>query len=109
MGEETQRRLANNEAAFREVNEAIEAGLWPGERDAPVAFRCECAQLGCTMLIGMRLDDYERVRENSSWFIVAVGHEIPELETVVRSPGGYLVVEKRGEAGRVAAATDPRD
>ena len=48
MDGEDQRRTAANEAMFREPNEAIERGRWPGEDDEPVGFRCECARLGCT-------------------------------------------------------------
>jgi len=43
--------LGTNEAVFRDINERIEAGQWPGEPDKPIAFRCECASLGCNMLI----------------------------------------------------------
>src|SRR5947209_6786339 len=45
MEKELQRRIASNEAIFREVNEALKAGHWPGEEDSPIAFRCESAPL----------------------------------------------------------------
>jgi hypothetical protein len=93
---------------FREVNEAIESGRWPGEEDAPVAFCCECSSLGCGHLIELSLRDYERVRANPRRFVVAVGHNASEIESIVEEAGGYLIVEKTGEAGRVAEATDPR-
>jgi hypothetical protein len=37
------------------------------------------------------------------------GHELPEIETVVATRPGYLIVEKRDQAGAVAERTDPRD
>ena len=46
MQDEMQKRLGSNEAVFREINEGIERGQWPGEEDAPISFRCECARLG---------------------------------------------------------------
>jgi hypothetical protein len=46
MEGEGQRRVAANEVRFREVNEGIERGQWPGEEDKPVGLRCECARLG---------------------------------------------------------------
>lgn len=108
MRDEAERRLAGNEDVFREVNESIERGRWPGDEQAPVAFRCECARLGCDMMIDLSIREYERVRANPRRFIVAVDHDNPELETVVEAFEDYLVVEKRGEAGRVSEDTDPR-
>src|SRR5579864_4735997 len=43
-------RIAHNETTFREVNERIEAGRWPTDRDEPVAFRCECGSLRCNAI-----------------------------------------------------------
>jgi hypothetical protein len=107
MPDETQERLANNQAVFREVNESIESGRWPGE-NSPVAFRCECAQLGCDVMIEVPIREYERVRANPRRFLVATEHHLPEVETLVEVFEDYLVVEKRGEAGRAAEESDPR-
>lgn len=93
---------------FRDVNEALRSGRWPGEDGAPVALRCECARLGCSRLIELKARDYERVRAHSRRFLVAPGHELPDVETVVESHAGYVVVQKRDQAGREAEATDPR-
>jgi hypothetical protein len=59
MEGEGQRRIAANEVLFREVNEAIERGQWPGEEDKPVGFRCECARLGCNQVIELSVREYE--------------------------------------------------
>jgi hypothetical protein len=109
MEDELQRRIAANEAAFREVNEGIARGQWPGEEDSPAGFRCECAQLGCNALIELTLREYERIRRHPRRFVIALGHEAPAGETVVETKPDYAVVEKVEEAGRVAEATDPRD
>jgi hypothetical protein len=106
--DEIKQRLGANEAVFREINEAIERGQWPGEEDAPVGFRCECAQLGCTELVMLSVRDYERVRAHPRRFIVIAGHERPEAEVVVESRSDYLIVEKVGQAGDAAEARDPR-
>lgn len=108
MDEQLQRRIANNQATFREVNEALERGHWPGEEGNPVAFRCECARLGCTLLIELTTREYEHVRANPRRFLLAVGHEMPEAETVVEVHDNYVVVEKRDVAGARAEETDPR-
>ena len=108
MGDEFQERVASNEALFREVNEAIARGQWPGEEDHSTAFRCECASLDCNRLVALTPREYERVRETPRRFVVLPGHELREMETIVETLRGYLVVEKRGEAGRLADASDPR-
>jgi hypothetical protein len=109
MDERLERRVSANEHAFREANEAIERGLWQGEEHSLVAFRCECASLGCARLVDLTRHEYEQVRAGPRWFFVQPGHELPEVETVVATHELYLVVEKRAVAGAAAEATDPRD
>jgi hypothetical protein len=101
-------RIAHNETLFREVNERIEAGQWPTERGEPVAFRCECGSLRCNLLVEITLADYEQVRASATYFVLIPGHEIPAIEHVVEREANYVVVEKVGEAGRIAEQTDPR-
>jgi hypothetical protein len=108
MQDEVQKRLGSNETVFREINEGIERGQWPGEEDAPISFRCECARLGCTELLELSVREYERVRSNPLHFIVVPGHERVEVEIVVERRPGYLVVEKIDQAAEKAVETDPR-
>ena len=102
------RKQAARETVFRDVNEAIERGNWPGDEDKPTAYRCECGRLECAELIAVTPDTYERVRSNPRLFLVLPGHNSPEIETVVERTEDYLVVEKRDDAGAIAEATDPR-
>lgn len=108
MDERLQRRISANESAFREVNEAIERGIWQGEADSLVAFRCECASLDCDRLVELTPTEYEHVRSDPRRFFVLRGHEIPEAEVVVETRERYVVVEKVAEAGAKAEADDPR-
>jgi hypothetical protein len=108
IDKDAQQHIAANESAFRDVNEGIARGQWPGEQDAPAGYRCECARLGCTELVELTPREYESVRADSRHFVVLPGHEIADAERVVERQDGYLVVEKIDEAGRVAEATDPR-
>ncbi len=108
MERELKARLTANEDTFREVNEGIARGRWPGDPDAEISFRCECARLGCNLLLELPLSDYERVREHPRRFIVAPGHDLPDIEDVVRLAKSYVVVEKRDEAGELAERLDPR-
>jgi hypothetical protein len=108
MERELEGRIAANEAIFREVNEGIARGQWPGEERAPVSFRCECARLGCNALVELKLGEYEQVRAHPRRFLIAAGHQLPEGETVVETRSDYLVVEKEEEAGKAAEELDPR-
>jgi hypothetical protein len=103
-----QRRAAANEATIRDVNEGIERGQWPGEEDAPIGFRCECARLGCNQLVELTIHEYEEIRAQPRRFVVVPGHELPEVETVIEARPGYVIVEKRDQAGEVAEENDPR-
>lgn len=102
-------RAASYEATIRDVNEGIERGQWPGDEDAPVGFRCECARPGCNRLIELTVREYEQIRAHPKRFVVAPGHEVPGIETVVATRPGYVIVEKRGQPGAAAEQSDPRD
>ncbi len=108
MESKKQRRAAANESTIRDVNEGIERGQWPGEEDSPVGFRCECARLGCNQLIELTVRDYEEIRAHPRRFVVVPGHEYSDVENVVEARPGYLIVEKRDQAGQVAERHDPR-
>ncbi len=108
MEAKKQRRAAANEATIRDVNEGIERGQWPGEEDTPVGFRCECAQLGCNQLVELSVREYEEIRANARHFVLAPGHQLPGVETVVEQTSGYVIVEKLDQAGEVAEQNDPR-
>ena len=108
MRDDTKARLGANEAVFRQINEGIERGQWPGEEDAPASFRCECARLGCNEMVELSVNEYERVRANPRQFLVIPGHQDPEAEKVIEAHSGYLVVEKVAQAGMTAEETEPR-
>jgi hypothetical protein len=95
-------------ACSGEVNEGIERGQWPGEDADPVRFRCECARLGCNLLLEVTLSAYEQVRSHPRRFVMIDGHQVPELETVVQREPGYVVVQKLDQAGEKAEKTNPR-
>jgi len=103
-----QQRAAAHEATIRDVNEGIERGQWPGDEDTPVGFRCECARVGCNRLVELSVRQYEQVRSHPRRFVVLPGHELPGVETVVATRPGYVIVEKRDQAGAVAEQSDPR-
>lgn len=105
-----ERRVGQNEAVFRQVNEQIEGINRAFEESAPtMEVVCECGNLRCFERIPVDVPAYERVRADSALFIVVPGHEIPDVEDVVERNDGWVVVRKHpGEPERIAAETDPR-
>jgi len=105
-----QRRLAENELIFREVNERVRAiAAVHGSDDHVYEFYCECSNADCTFQVRARLADYEAVRADPARFLVAPGHALPEIEVVVDRSDEWWVVEKVGEAAELAEELDPRD
>jgi hypothetical protein len=108
----TEERIARNDATFREANERIEAVADEHGFGDPVPFICECAELRCTELIQLPIEEYRYVRTNPRWFINVPGHQVAMqgAGSVVEERDGYLIVEKEGHAGEVAEelARDPR-
>ena len=99
---ERERRIGENEAYWRQVNE-----LSPPEPGVLNAVFCECGLLGCSERVQMTAAEYEAVREKPTTFVVAPGHELNDVEHVVETTERYRVVEKQGEAATVAVETDP--
>jgi hypothetical protein len=71
-------------------------------------FLCECSNIDCTLRLPLTLAAYERVRVDPTQFVVAPGHDLPEIEDVVHRADGYQVVRKHGEAAELAEDRDPR-
>ena len=110
MDVEQQRRLAANEALFREVNEHVEgtAEEFRVHADMQQAFICECTDAGCVERVTLTLAEYEDVRANPRRFLVVPGHELLEIERVVAERPDYNVVEKVGAGADVAEERNPR-
>ena len=104
---EREKRLASNEALFREMNERVEERLQQVAA-GPIAFDilCECADLECTHRITLTTAEYVEAHANPRQFTVVPGHAIIDVEDVVMQTDRFEVVRKRGDAGDEAAALD---
>lgn len=101
-------RRALNEALFRDVNERI-AESAERFRSEETEFVCECADPECTERVTATLAEYEKVRSNPATFLLAPGHDEPEIERVVSERGSFWVVEKVQTAvRRTVVRLDPR-
>src|SRR2546423_820172 len=107
---ERTRRLAENEARFRAVNERVERRrLEAGGGEEPIEFVCECGDADCAEPIRLTVAEYEWLRSDPERFAVVPGHEKDLEGEVVRDEGRFRVLEKVGAAGEVARETDPRE
>jgi hypothetical protein len=109
---ERDKRIGHNEALYRQVNERIEdLSEAFSMRTGDFAIVCECGELECMEQVVVSREVYEQTRENPNRFIVKPGHELKDIERIVKRYGGdtYVVVEKEAPAARqVAEETDPR-
>jgi hypothetical protein len=107
--DERERRIGQNEALFREVNERIERLSQTLQATDSITILCECGDASCTEQIEVSLPEYERVRQDPTLFFVVLGHEQTDVEDVVEQGEGYTVVRKTDGAAEVARERDPRD
>jgi hypothetical protein len=112
-GQLTAQRVAENEARVRKVNEEIEAAVERLQPDLSlIPFVCECGHLECVVILRLSLADYNAVRKDARWFICSPGHELTQAghERVIKARDGYVIVEKQGDAAKIAERLDdPRD
>jgi hypothetical protein len=105
-------RVAENQVIFRRANEEIEEIAEELDESLTVRlipFLCECADRRCTQIIRLSPREYEDVRARPRRFALSPGHELAlEDEQVIARSERFTTVEKVGEAGRVAAESDPR-
>jgi AraC-like DNA-binding protein len=106
--DERERRMAQNEALFREVNERVEAVAHQLGPNVPYEFVCECANADCTFRVVLSLREYEAIRSDPKTFVVLPLHYTPEVEDLVAEEDSYWVVRKSGEAGEYVEDLDPR-
>lgn len=109
LTDDHKRRLADNEALFREVNERVqEKADGHGDDGHVYAYFCECSRRDCVERVHRTSAEYEEIRAHGARFILVAGHQIDEIENVVDVAPDLVVVEKQGVAGDRAETLDPR-
>lgn len=103
-------RVSRNEAMYREVNRELErasehSGDQPQDRFEVI---CECGEDGCSATLELTAREYDDSHSQRDRFVVAPGHQDERIEHVVERTERYLVVDKFGEAERVAEAEEAR-
>jgi hypothetical protein len=104
----TRERIAKTESLFRNVNEGIREAS--DRLDSEIAdFICECGDSTCTEHVRVPIEEYERVRESPTHFLVRPGHVKGPIERVVEQERHYSVIEKLDRvAARIARRLNPR-
>lgn len=92
-------RRAENEARFRQANDAIHRKAEELEVDV-APFLCECPDEQCRELVLLPLAEFRRLLARDVTFVVAPGHAT-EHETVLEARDGYDVIHKEGEEARL--------
>ena len=97
------RRIAENEARFREINDRLNEDLRSlslGDGET-VDFVCECGKAECADTVAVTLDEYGHARDDDLMFVVLPGHEIPDAEDVLARTDRYFVVRKHAESAPI--------
>lgn len=109
MDEERVKRIGQNEALYRLVNERIDdlQQSWGGSDELSII--CECGQVECTQQLTVTRSVYEATRAVPSHFLARRGHEVEEVERVIEAHGDAVKIEKLPPLPEaIAEATDPR-
>jgi hypothetical protein len=100
-------RCVHNEAIFRQANDGMAATAESVGLEKNIPFICECSHPSCRELVLLSLDEYHAAHARPEWFVVLPSHEIEHLDGVpleqpIRREERYYVIEKLGQAGRLA-------
>jgi hypothetical protein len=79
---------------FRSVNERIRE-LDDGWRASDYEFVCECADEHCFASLGIDRDEFDRIAARPGMYVVAPGHEQPDVDEIVERHEQYMLVARR--------------
>jgi hypothetical protein len=101
-----ERRIAANEALFRDTNERI--ARHDATTHADLEILCECGDRECLERISVTVAEYEEARSDPTLFLAKPGHLKADAEQVLAEHAGHQLIQKTGEAAIVAEERDPR-
>ncbi len=91
------------------MNERIEDVNRSLGADGDADFICECGDGDCTKPVTLTLAEYEEARSDPTFFVVAPGHRVPDVERTIARTERYAIVAKHPPAAaRIAVEEDPR-
>jgi hypothetical protein len=115
------RRLAENEAFFRQKNQDIEKNFdlikelakaenqthIVNDDDLVLRFFCECSDENCRERIPLHRSRYDGIHKANDLFVVVSGHEYTPIEKIVEKTDEYCVVRKKIQPPVRAAKLNP--
>jgi hypothetical protein len=104
----SKRRMAENEAVFREYNEKATEKLQSArqeEQESEIAkkdehnlhFYCEFSDEDCHERVALKPSEYNKHHQERDKFVVLPGHEVEEVENVIATYKSYIIVKKHEE------------
>jgi ANTAR domain-containing protein len=84
-------RVARTEEFFKRVNDTMRKELGDGDGH----FLCECGNIACTEKLSLSAEDLRLLHSIDGYLVVLPGHEIPELESLVKVNGHYAIVHNK--------------
>jgi len=96
MDSERDKRIAYNEAWFRDLNKR--KARWMKSGLPTAGFRCECGDSACGVRLQLSKGDWDEARSEPNRFVVAPGHVAYDVEVVVKEHADFWLIEKQGEA-----------
>lgn len=104
----SERRMVENEVFFRQRNKTILKGRRAlkvmakedgqddllDSDDEPLHFFCECSDENCRKRIQVRPSKYDQIHSRKRRFVIACGHEVPDIEKIVERSPEFCVAEK---------------
>ena len=101
--EDRKRKIGENEGIFRKVNELVR----PLDQDVMTVL-CECGDATCRDQLLIAHDEFARLRQDPTLFVLRPGHDFDETEQVEAKHLEYWIVRKRaGLPAQIARETDP--
>lgn len=100
--------MAENQVVFRKANEQLkiiitELNEIPPERGVVrdtfdksevYQFYCECSDEKCRERVELSYDQYEKFHARNDTFVITNGHEVDEIEDIVKKTRHYSIVQK---------------
>ena len=97
-------RIAFNESLCRDLNRRKVP--WMKSRLLSANFRCECGDLDCGVRFLLSETQWSDVRSRPDRFAVAPQHVAHDVEVVVKEYPDFWIVEKQGDAEKIAEELD---
>ena len=94
-------RNARAQVVYRDLNDRIRELDEAFRNHGRIEVMCECGR-GCVERLEVPVDEYDRARRESTYFLVTAPHLADEVDRVIEDHGSWLLVEAIGVAAEIA-------